>query len=117
MIRLLADEHIDAAVVAGLFRRRPEIEFLRVQSIGLRSPSDDAILDWAAEHGFVLVTHDRRTIPRLVGRRLAEKRPVVGVLVASSDMTIGELIDELEIIATASEPEEWMGRLDFLPMF
>lgn len=36
MIRLLADEHIDAAVVAGLFRRRPEIEFLRVQSIGLR---------------------------------------------------------------------------------
>ncbi|WP_347242249.1 DUF5615 family PIN-like protein [Nostoc sp. FACHB-892] len=58
MLKLLADENFDNTVVRGLFRRSPEIDIVRVQDIGLSNKDDPTILDWAAQEGRILLTHD-----------------------------------------------------------
>ena len=65
MLRLLSDENFDDHIVRGLVRRLPDIDLIRVQDVGLAQTDDRAILDWAADRGRILITHDRRTVPGL----------------------------------------------------
>ena len=55
------------------------------------------ILEWAATHGLVLLTHDRKTIPLFAYSRVAAGLPMPGVFLVSDDMPIGQAIDELLI--------------------
>ena len=56
MLRLLSDENFDNHIVRGLVRRLPTIDLIRVQDVGLGQTDDRAILNWAADHGRVLLT-------------------------------------------------------------
>jgi predicted nuclease of predicted toxin-antitoxin system len=55
-VRYLADEHIAAAVVAGL--RSRGIDVSGVREAGLLEASDEDLLAWARAHGRVVSTHD-----------------------------------------------------------
>jgi hypothetical protein len=48
VLRLVADEDVDGQVVSAI-RRRPAVDVVRVQDIGLRQATDPAVLAWAAE--------------------------------------------------------------------
>lgn len=58
MLRLLADEDFNNQIVRGILRRRPEIDIVRVQDVGLSETDDRVILEWAAQQGRILLTHD-----------------------------------------------------------
>jgi predicted nuclease of predicted toxin-antitoxin system len=58
MLRFLADEDFDRAIVRGVLRLRPNIDIVRVQDVGLRTKQDPIVLSWAAEQGRILLTHD-----------------------------------------------------------
>jgi predicted nuclease of predicted toxin-antitoxin system len=64
VIRLLADENVNVHILEGLASREPDIDVIHVKSVGLRGVSDPEILEWAAAQGRVLLTHDRRTVPK-----------------------------------------------------
>lgn len=64
MIKLLVDENFDNTIVRGLFRRNPALDMVRVQDVGLSGVDDPTILEWAAQEGRVLLTHDVATITR-----------------------------------------------------
>jgi predicted nuclease of predicted toxin-antitoxin system len=66
--RFLADENIDPDLVLGLRRRVEGIDILRVQDVGLRTVDDAEILQWAADEGRILISHDLKTIPGFAGR-------------------------------------------------
>jgi hypothetical protein len=68
VIRFLADEDFNNDVLRALRRRRPAVDVVRVQDVGLSGRPDPAVLAWAAEQGRVLLTHDAAT---LVGHALA----------------------------------------------
>lgn len=70
MFRLLADENFDENIVRGLRRRLPEVDVVRVQSVGLKGADDPTVLEWAATEGRVLVTHDVRTVTRYAWERV-----------------------------------------------
>ncbi|MEA5602764.1 DUF5615 family PIN-like protein [Nostoc sp. UHCC 0252] len=72
MLKLLADENFDNTVVRGLFRRSPEIDILRVQDVGLSGKDDPTVLDWAAQEGRILLTHDVSTITRYAYDRVRQ---------------------------------------------
>jgi hypothetical protein len=55
------------------------------------------VLEWAAAHGLVLLTHDHKTIPSFVYDRVPAGLPMPGVFLVSTDMPIGQTIDELLI--------------------
>lgn len=56
MLRFVADENFNGAVVRGLLRRVPSVDIVRVQDVGLSGAEDPAILDWAGREGRVLLT-------------------------------------------------------------
>ena len=73
MLRLLADENFNGDIVRGLQLRRPSLDIVRVQDVGLAGAEDPDILAWAAEHDRIVLTHDRATMANF-----AYERVVVG---------------------------------------
>jgi len=62
MLRLAADENLNNDIVRGLLRRRPDLDIVRVQDVGLSGADDPTVLEWAARERRVLLTHDVSTI-------------------------------------------------------
>ena len=108
--RFLADENIDPDLVAGLQRRVSDVDVVRVQEVGLRALGDAEILQWAADQGRILINHDLKTIPGFAGERLIAGLPMPGVIFLRSTLPIAQAIDELAVIADASDAEEWSTR-------
>jgi len=63
-VRFLADADLNKAILSGVLRREPSLEFLTAQAAGLRGLSDSAVLTIAAEGGWSLVSHDVGTLPK-----------------------------------------------------
>jgi predicted nuclease of predicted toxin-antitoxin system len=115
MVRLLADENFHGDAVKGLLSRRPELDLVRVQDVGLAQTDDPTILAWAAANDRILLTHDKTTIPGFAYERVIRGDPMPGVIVADQ-VTVREIIDEVLIIDTASEQIEWANQVWFLPL-
>lgn len=64
MLALAADENFNNDILRGLRCRRPDLDIMRVQDVGLSGADDASILDWAADEGRVLLTHDVSCIDR-----------------------------------------------------
>ena len=58
MLRLLIDENFDQRILRGLRLRLPQLDYIIAQRAGMSGLSDSALLDWAASHGRIIVTHD-----------------------------------------------------------
>jgi predicted nuclease of predicted toxin-antitoxin system len=116
MLRLLADENLKGDIVRGLLRRLPDLDLVRVQDVGLIGDDDPAVLAWAAEQARIVVTHDRATFPDFAYERVVAGDPMPGVLVVPRRMAVRQAIDELLLIATNSEAEEWATRVVYLPL-
>ncbi|KLO29300.1 hypothetical protein ABW16_09565 [Mycolicibacter heraklionensis] len=114
--RFLADENTDSDLVLGLRRRVDDIDILRVQDVGLRTVGGPAILQWAADEGRILISRDLKTIPGFVGDRLAAGLPMPGVILLRSRLAIAQAIDEIAVIAVASDAEEWNNQIAYLPL-
>lgn len=79
MLRLAADENFNNNIVRGLLRRRPDLDIVRIQDVGLSGASDPAVLEWAAREGRVLLTHDVSTLTRYADERVQAGKPMPGV--------------------------------------
>lgn len=79
MLRLAADENFNNNIVRGLLRRRPDLDIVRIQDVGLSGASDLAVLEWAAREGRVLLTHDVSTLTRYADERVQAGKPMPGV--------------------------------------
>jgi len=66
----VADENFNNDIVRGLLRRRPDIDLVRIQDVGLSGVDDPTVLEWAANEGRVLLSHDASTITRYAYERL-----------------------------------------------
>jgi hypothetical protein len=115
-MRFLADENIDPDLVLGLQRRVGDIDIVRVQDVGLRTADDPTILKWAAAEGRVLVTKDIKTIPPYAFERISAGQPMAGVFVLHSTVSMATAIEELAFIAVASDADEWIDRVIYLPL-
>lgn len=117
-MRYLLDEHIDPIYRAQLLRAVPDLEVWIIGDPGAprRGTPDPEVLIWCEEHAFMLVTNNRKSMPRHLADHLAHGRHVPGILVINPALTVGQLIDELVLIALASEMEEYRDLLLYLPL-
>ncbi|MCC5646938.1 DUF5615 family PIN-like protein [Nostoc sp. CHAB 5824] len=115
MLKLLADENFDNTVVRGLFRRSPEIDIVRVQDVGLSGKDDPTILDWAAQEGRILLTHDVSTITRYAYDRVRQGQTMPGVIEVSLDAPIGRVIEDILVLMECSQEGELEGQVQHLP--
>jgi predicted nuclease of predicted toxin-antitoxin system len=81
MLRLLTDEHVHGDIVAGLRRRQPALDLVRVQDVGLAHTPDPLILDWAAQERRVVVSLDKKTLAADAWERVARRLPMPGVAI------------------------------------
>lgn len=114
-VRFLADEDLHGGLVEGLLSRGPAIDVLDVKSAGLRGMTDPALLELAAQQGRILITHDRGTMLRYFKDRLQAGQPNPGILVVPQLVALGEVIESLLLVWTASQAEEWPNQIVYLP--
>jgi len=114
-IRFQADADLKHAIVSGLLRREPMIDFQTATQAGLAGLNDLEVLRISAREGRVLVTHDNRTMPRYFAEFVADIRSP-GVIVASQQLSIAVIVEELLLIWSASEADEWVNRIAHLPL-
>ena len=114
-IRFQADADLNQVIVSAVVRRVPAIDFRTATSAGLAGLNDQEVLAIAARDGRVLVTHDQATMPRHFGEFLRSQRSP-GLIVVPQHLPIGEVVDDLMLIWTATNAEEWTDRIAFLPI-
>jgi predicted nuclease of predicted toxin-antitoxin system len=116
VIRLLSDQNFNAHILNGLLRRVQLLDVVRIQDVGLSAAEDPAILDWAAREGRVLITHDRRTIPRFAYERVRAGEPMAGVFIVDNLLPVGQAIDQLVLAVECSFDDEWKDRVLYFPL-
>ena len=116
MLRLVADENLNADLVRGLLRRRPDLDLVRLQDAGLSGADDRSVLAWAAREGRVLLTHDVTTLTRYAYERVAAGEPMPGVFEVSRRVPLGRAIEDILLLAECSHAGEWEGQVRYLPL-
>ena len=116
MLCLAADENFNNDVLRGVRRRNPAVDLVRVQDAGLSGADDPTILEWAAESGRVLLTHDVATMTRYAYDRVREGKSMPGVFEVGRYVPIGVAINEIVLLAEGSLHGEWEGQVRYLPL-
>ena len=116
MLRLVADENFNGDIVRGLLRRKSGLDVVRLQDIGLSGADDPAVLEWAAQEGRVLLTHDVATITRYAYERVQAGQPMPGVFEVSRAVPVGRAIEDILLLAECSLEGEWEGQVRYLPL-
>ena len=108
------DVHIPAAITEGL--RLRGVEVLTAQEDGGRRLPDDKLLDRATELEHVLFTQDDDLL-REAAERQRHGVAFAGVIYAHQfEVTIGQCIRDLALIAKVDEPEDCANRVEYLPL-
>jgi Domain of unknown function (DUF5615) len=117
-LRFLLDENENPRLARALVQQATEVDVWRVG--GLDAPkfgtADPEILLWCAEAGFSLVTRNRASMPVHLENLLTTGRHVPGIFVLDPDLSLGQAVAELLLIWGASEAEEYLDRLIYLPL-
>jgi predicted nuclease of predicted toxin-antitoxin system len=106
VIGFLVDEDFNNDLVRGLLRRVPEADLVRVKDLGLRGATDDKVLARAASEGRVVLTHDVSTLIARAYDRIRAGQPMPGVIAVSQSLAVGQVIEDLLLIAQWSAPDD-----------
>src|ERR1700710_610177 len=113
--RFQADADLNNKIVLGIHRREPAIDFQTARTGGVIGEPDLNVLAIAATSDRILVSHDRKTMPSYLSQFL-ERRASPGVILVPQELEIGRAIDDLVLIWSVTQAEEWHNGLGFLPV-
>ena len=114
IIRLLADADLKRAILTGLVRRNPEIDFKRAEEVPLEGLSDPVVLAIAASENRVLVSHDVTTLPGHF-RQFVSGRGSPGAILIPQQLAIGAAIENLLLVCDACEPRDLANQIRLIP--
>ncbi|NBD17363.1 MAG: hypothetical protein GVY04_14850 [Cyanobacteria bacterium] len=117
-IKFLLDENLPPRTIIALQRRHPEIDILRVGQIGapaLGTP-DPEILLYLESRQRILVTDNRRSMPKHLEDHWSAQRQIWGLLWIRPRTSVGFLAEELALIWELSEAEEWIDQTAWIPL-
>jgi|SRR5207248_7502970 len=112
-VSLYMDVHVPRAITDQL--RVRGVDVLTAWDDGCTRLPDFQLLEHAREIGRLIFTQDVR-FKALAQQWQREGLQFAGLAFAGQlSATIGQLVTDLELIAKASEPDEWMNRVEHLP--
>lgn len=113
-VSLYMDVHVPYAMTIELQLR--SVDVLTAQEDGAAQMEDSKLLDRALNFGRVLVTQDADFLIE-ASRRQENALRFAGIIYAPQmDITIGHCVRDLELIARATDPEDWVNWVEFLPL-
>ena len=116
MLRFAADENLNYNIIRGLLRRKADLNIARIQDVGLSGKDDATVLEWTAKVNRILLTHDVTTITKYSYERINEGLPMPGVFEIKMNSPLGDIIDDILLLADYSYENEWEGKILYLPL-
>ena len=116
MLKVLIDQDFDHDILRGIIRRIPLLDFVTAFELGLNKIPDPELLRQASMQKRILLTHDRKTMPRHATNLINAGENISGVFIVPRRMPIGQAIAELEMMIMCSEPSEWENIVKQLPL-
>jgi hypothetical protein len=114
-IRFLADADLNQAIVTGALERESALDFLTATEAGLQGKEDPEVLELAASQGRILVLHDTSTMPVHFFNRVQSDRKSPRVFLVRQRACVGQVIEVILLIWSASALGEWAGQIHYLP--
>lgn len=115
-VRVQADADLDEDIVRGIRRLQPAIDILTAAEGGVIGLADPEVLRICYAADRILVSHDMRTMPGHLQAHLAQGLESPGIFIVSRRRGIRAAIEEIHLIWSASEHEEWRNQLVRLPL-
>lgn len=113
-IALYLDENMARAIAVGL--RLRGVNVLTAQEDNRRKTNDSVLLDRAGALRGVMVSFDADMLA-IGTQRQRDGIPFVGIIYAHlTRISVGRLLQELELIATAGEPQDLENTIVYLPL-
>jgi hypothetical protein len=113
-VGLYFDVHIDHAIAAQL--RLRQVDVLTAQEDGAARLADHLLLQRASELGRPLVTHDIR-LHAMANDWQRQDRAFFGLIFGHlMQVSIGRCVADLELIAKATDPPDWVSTVVRLPL-
>ena len=108
------DVHVPRAVTTAL--RLRGIDVLTAQEDGAEQLDDGPLLKRATQLDRILVSQDEDLL-REGTRLLSGHGDFSGIVYAHQlRVTIGQMVEDLELITKATSRDEWRGRIEYLPI-
>ena len=114
-MKFLADENFNNDILRGVWRRLPNTSFARVQDTEIAGADDPRVLEYAAEYGYIVLSHDVNTMRGYFYDRIKAELPAPRLFLVHKQTPIGDVIDALELIILASDESEWVGQATYVP--
>lgn len=113
-VKFYMDVHVKRAVTNGL--RLRGVDVLTAQDDDTTELEDDLLLDRATELNRVLFSQDDDLL-REANKRQQKGASFAGVIYAHQlNITVGQCINDLTLIAKATDSEEWQNAVVYLPL-
>ena len=113
MPKFLADENFNYDIVRGLLRQLPDLDIVTAQDVGLTRADDPEVLQWAAQEGRVVLTHDLETMTDYAYERIRAGQFMPGVVEVSPLIQIGSAIEGIIILILGSFEDEWENQVRY----
>ncbi|HMO35212.1 MAG TPA: DUF5615 family PIN-like protein [Gemmatales bacterium] len=85
----MADEDFRGTIVKAIRRLEPGLIIDTVQELNLSSATDEEVLEYAAIHGRVVVTHDVNTMRGLATKHIEQGRTMPGLILVPQSRSKG----------------------------
>ena len=102
-------------IIRGLRRCNAAIDFQDAHAGRIIGLPDIEVLSVAAAPSRVLVSHDRRTMPAHFAQFLSTQSSP-GLIIVDQELDIGRSIEELLLIWSATDIEEWHDKIGYVPI-
>ena len=114
-IRFQADADLNQLILLAVVRREPTVDFRTAHAASFIGLEDPGVLAFSARDDRLLVTHDHRTMPKHFADFI-QRESSPGVLVVPQYLPVSLVADELILLWSVTEPEEWVNRICYLPL-
>ena len=114
MVRYLADASLHDGIVSGCRRREPTMDFQSANEAMLEGVKDPDVLALAASANRILVTSDVKTMPRHFADFLEAYGHSPGVFFVKQNSPLASTSEQLILVWTTSDAEEWTNRMTWI---
>ena len=118
MRRFLIDENISPQYRTQLLNHEPSLTVLVIgdEDAPPKSTPDPEILEWCEQHQFILITNNRESMPQHLSDHLSAGHHVPGIFTINLEVPMGKIIEELLLIAGASDADEYIDQITYIPL-
>jgi hypothetical protein len=116
-IKYLIDEQLADWLREALWRLEPAVEISVIADNGVlpRRTPDAVILNWAEANEVAILTRDTNTMIEASNRHCAVGGNTWGLFVLRKGFSLGPIVEDLHLIWSISNAEEWRNRVEYIP--